>query len=357
MPDRCLVERRPPARTERLVTFAALLFTIGCGGSLSGGTGGSGGAGGTGGAIGAGGSIGGGGGSACSQSTQPAGLCCTPAVQDPLTYPYVCDEGAGAWVCPRNGVPATPSGCTIAGTGGAATGGNMGSGGGAMGGNVGSGSGGSMGSGGGGGSNACPKTQPSSVCCWALVDHDPATRPYICSSTGTWVCPAGAIQEPSISGCIVSGTGGGGGIGGRTGSGGVGGDVGGRGGAGGSAKVCGGIAGVTCAPVEFCDFGNGQCGAGDQQGQCELSGGALCLQQVACGCDGHTYSSACAAHANGVDTMSTTSCIPGNGGTGAPCGQDTDCMSGYKCCVTGGTAGSPIACRQIPAGGSCPALP
>jgi hypothetical protein len=55
--------------------------------------------------------------------------------------------------------------------------------------------------------------------------------------------------------------------------------------------------------------------------------------------------------------MSTTSCIPGNGGTGAPCGTDNDCMSGYKCCTTGGTAGAPIACRQVPSGGSCPALP
>jgi len=291
--NRRLVERRPPARRGRLVYVAAFLFTIGCGSSLSGGTGGSGGAKGTGGSIGGGGVV-------------------------------------------------------------------------ATGGQVGSGGGGAIGSGGGGGSSACPKTQPSSVCCLALVDHDPLTEPYVCASTGTWVCPAGTIQEPSISGCIVSGTGGatggsvgsgGGGIGGRPGSGGVGGHAGGGGGTGGSGKVCGGIAGLTCASVEFCDFGNGQCGAGDQQGLCELSGGGICPQQVVCGCDGHSYSTACAAHANGIDTMSTTSCIAGNGGTGAPCGQDTDCMSGYKCCVTGGAAGSPIACRQIPAGGSCPALP
>ena len=32
-------------------------------------------------------------------------------------------------------------------------------------------------------------------------------------------------------------------------------------------------------------------------------------------------------------------------------------MTGFKCCVTGGAVGSPIACRQIPAGGQCPALP
>ena len=310
------MENAAPNRrfVERPVYVAALLFTIGCGSSLSGGTGGSGGARGTGGAIFDGGSIGGGGGAA--------------------------------------------------GTGGAASGGNVGSGGVATGGHVGSGGGGSPGSGGGGGSSACPTTKPSSVCCLALVDHDPLTEPYVCAGTGTWVCPAGTIQEPSISGCIVSGSGGatggsvgsggGGGIGGRSG---VGGHAGGGGGTGGSGKVCGGIAGLTCSALEFCHFANGQCGAGDQSGQCELSGGALCTQQVFCGCDGHTYPTACAAYANGVDTMSTTSCIPGNGGTGAPCGQDTDCISGYKCCVTGGAVGSPIACRQIPSGGSCPLLP
>lgn len=170
-------------------------------------------------------------------------------------------------------------------------------------------------------------------------------------------------------GGIRGGTGGDGGLGGTTGAAGASGGAGGRsgrggaggragaGGAGGSGAVCGGIAGLTCTGLyQFCHFPDGQCGAGDQQGQCELYGGADCIQQAVCGCDGKTYSSACSAAANGTDVMATTSCIPGNGGAGAPCGQDSDCMSGYKCCVTGGTAGAPIACRNVGTG-SCPALP
>lgn len=166
----------------------------------------------------------------------------------------------------------------------------------------------------------------------------------------------GATGGHGAGGTGVDGGGAGGsGLGGGAGDGGAAGSVGG-GGAGGAGTVCGGIAGLTCGLGEFCDFGNGQCGAGDQQGQCAPAGGAICAQQPVCGCDGRTYVSACAAHDNGVDTMSTTSCIPGNGGTGAPCGHDSDCMSGYKCCVTGGTVGSPIACRDVGTG-SCPALP
>jgi hypothetical protein len=158
-----------------------------------------------------------------------------------------------------------------------------------------------------------------------------------------------------VSGTGGAGTGGQAGASGRAGAGGHGG-AGGVGGAGGTGALCGGIAGRTCGVGLFCQFGNGQCGAGDQSGQCTLAGGALCIEQVVCGCDGKTYSSACAAHQNGVDIMSTTSCIPGTGGDAAPCGQDSDCLSGYKCCVTGGTVGSPIACRNV-GGGACPALP
>jgi hypothetical protein len=171
---------------------------------------------------------------------------------------------------------------------------------------------------------------------------------------------AGGVHEGAgVNGHAGSGGNAGGHAGGSAGGqggAGAGGHAGGSGGAGGAGRVCGGITGATCTGVgEFCYFGNGQCGANDQQGMCELSGGAICTQTVVCGCDGNTYSSACQAYANGIDIMSTTSCIAGNGGANAPCGADTDCMTGYKCCTTGGRAGSPIACKQVT--GACPALP
>jgi hypothetical protein len=78
---------------------------------------------------------------------------------------------------------------------------------------------------------------------------------------------------------------------------------------------------------------------------------------VVCGCDNKSYASECSAHRHGIDTTGSRACITGNGGTGAPCGADTDCQTGFKCCVAGGAIGSPIACTQVAAGGQCPALP
>jgi hypothetical protein len=176
------------------------------------------------------------------------------------------------------------------GTGG--SGGAIGSGGsgGATGGNVGSGgfaTGGNVGSGGGGGSMGCPKTQPGSVCCLALVDHDPLTEPFVCVGNGTWVCPTGTIPEPSISGCIIHGTGGSvgsggnGGIGGHAGTGGIGG----IGGSSGATGNCGpanngaggsecGKSGITCCTGGACDQGL-RCIKGDVCARlCSVDGGA-----------------------------------------------------------------------------------
>jgi hypothetical protein len=122
--------------------------------------------------------------------------------------------------------------------------------------------------------------------------------------------------------------------------------------------TCGGIAGVQCTALDWCDFPGDTCGAGDQQGQCRArdATGYDCTTAV-CGCDGHSYKSACAAHENGVDAISTKSCIPGNGGDGAGCGVDGDCMTGFKCCPSGGAVGLPIACKQVASGSQCPPLP
>jgi hypothetical protein len=158
--------------------------------------------------------------------------------------------------------------------------------------------------------------------------------------------------------------------GGTSGGGATGGDVGGSGGgadasagsggSGGAAggKPCGGIAGLTCGLGEWCDFANDSCGAGDQQGRCQPRGGytASCGQPL-CGCDGNSYPSPCAAHLRGTDTSATNACIKGNGGDSAACGKDSDCQTGYRCCSTGGAVGSPIACKKLPPGAACPALP
>jgi hypothetical protein len=137
--------------------------------------------------------------------------------------------------------------------------------------------------------------------------------------------------------------------------------VGGKGGgAGGSSgSVCGGLLARTCDANEWCDFGDGSCGSGDRTGVCQprAIGGGACAPSPVCGCDGKTYSNACNAHQAGMDTMKTNACIPGNGGSGAPCGDDGDCATGFKCCMTGGALGSPIACRQVAAGSQCPLLP
>jgi len=161
------------------------------------------------------------------------------------------------------------------------------------------------------------------------------------------------------------GSGGHGATGGASaGSGGAGGKVaagggGAGGGHGGSGVVCGGLLGRGCDTDQFCLFRDGSCGAGDQTGTCQPRqvGGVACAPGPVCGCDGKSYPNACTAHQAGTDTTATNGCITGSGAAGAPCGADSDCATGLKCCPTGGNVGSPIACRQVTAGSQCPALP
>ena len=121
---------------------------------------------------------------------------------------------------------------------------------------------------------------------------------------------------------------------------------------------CGGLAGVQCSVFDWCDFPGDTCGAGDVQGVCRARSTESCFATTAvCSCDGKTYDGECVAHQDGVDTVSTRSCIPGNGGARVPCGVDADCRTGFKCCRIFGRVGSPIACTEVAAGSPCPAYP
>jgi hypothetical protein len=73
------------------------------------------------------------------------------------------------------------------------------------------------------------------------------------------------------------------------------------------AKHCGARAGDTCKADEFCDYQEGQlCGAEDAEATCKLRP-RVCATDVApvCGCDGKTYTNACAANAadSGINTL------------------------------------------------------
>ena len=155
-----------------------------------------------------------------------------------------------------------------------------------------------------------------------------------------------------------AGTGGGGSAGHTSASGGGAGEetaggAGMNGAAGSDGTTCGGLAAKMCDPGQWCHWSNGSCGIGDQPGECFSSGGIACAPGAACGCDGHAYTMACRAHANGVDTTSDKTCVPGDGVLGDPCFVDTDCSPTLKCCA------SPIGlmtCMTAPSG-TCPLTP
>ncbi|MCB9597876.1 MAG: Kazal domain-containing protein [Sandaracinaceae bacterium] len=76
---------------------------------------------------------------------------------------------------------------------------------------------------------------------------------------------------------------------------------------------CGGFAGLTCAPDEWCDYDADvpACGAADHLGTCRPRPEA-CIEIYApvCGCDGSSYANDCFAHAAGVDTWAGGLCAP-----------------------------------------------
>lgn len=105
-----------------------------------------------------------------------------------------------------------------------------------------------------------------------------------------------------------------------------------------------------CDPDEFCDDPEGLlCRS---EGQCrprEMDCGTEL--EPACGCDGVTYSSRCAAALAGM----RSSAAPGACGEGTrpPCGRDEDCGAASECCFITGRctpADCPECCSEPPEG-------
>jgi hypothetical protein len=118
-------------------------------------------------------------------------------------------------------------------------------------------------------------------------------------------------------------------------------------------QACGGAGGGTCGAGEFCKRPLGEC-AGDAEGVCQ-STPAVCQSNVApvCGCDGVTYSNACAADGAGVTVDHEGACgepAACDGTTGVTCPADQFCKHADGACgadVEGVCTDRPLTCEPI----------
>jgi predicted secreted protein len=78
--------------------------------------------------------------------------------------------------------------------------------------------------------------------------------------------------------------------------------------------MCGGIAGLSCAKGQYCEFAAAaSCGGGDQSGTCNALP-ELCPMVVmpVCGCDNKTYNNSCEANRAGASLRSAGPCVKAN---------------------------------------------
>lgn len=77
-----------------------------------------------------------------------------------------------------------------------------------------------------------------------------------------------------------------------------------------TARSCGGLAGLPCAPDEYCAYREGDlCGAADASSTCRLRP-TFCFEggSPVCGCDGRTYPNECGANAAGTGIYAQGGC-------------------------------------------------
>lgn len=125
-------------------------------------------------------------------------------------------------------------------------------------------------------------------------------------------------------------------------------------------KTCGGLAGGTCDPGEYCAYLPGQgCGTADASATCKPRPQA-CDQVFApvCGCDQKTYDNSCMAAMAGTGILSEGGCVPPMECTPGQTKPAGDGCNNCSCSATGQWLCTTIACGKscgARAGNTCSA--